>query len=325
MWQSSKNDHLSLDQKIRLNQHITEGGWFTVTDINSWKIYSQGQFRRVQTNENELSHTRWGYDIDIGAEYKFSDKSIILYNLGAETSAAQLGQLDESESFIDDWVATQGNFHLKSVWQMKNSFMWDFNNEHIHSVISIDHFYSRHPINGTTYRETDRFVRKWDNQDYKQNLKLKYWIEWKIIPEYFSTNYMIEYQHIVSKGKNYCHKGDYSDFLFNVIGMYKNWMLLFEIRELGNGLDGESRSFGKKEDSLMLTYQYRNLSLGAILFCFLNQDYRNNRRKGYNEWTPYEEWNKESPNQLILRLSYYLSWGKQKEGYNQRVKNEDTG
>ena len=66
------------------------------------------------------------------------------------------------------------------------------------------------------------------------------------------------------------------------------------------------------------------VSLGAVLFNFLNWDYRVDRLKGYNEWLPYHEWRLDPRKQLVFRLSYYLFWGKQKESYQQRVKNEDS-
>ena len=323
-YHDSRNYNLFTNQEIQLNQDITEGGVNTVTGINSWKIYVLGQFQRVQTKEYEVSSVKWNYILGVGLEHEFSDRSSLVYSFESESSAPKIGQLDESEYFIDDWSVARGNFYLKPVRQMKNSFMWDFKNEYLHSAFSADYLYCRHPINGSVYREANRFVRKWENQEYRQYLKLRYWVEWNIIPEYLSTNYMVEYHDVVSRGESYRHKGRYWDFLFNMIGMYKNWMLIFEMRELGNELEGEFRRFAKKEDYLFLTYRYGNLSVGAVLFCFLNRDYRNNRLKGYNEWLPYYQWELESRNQLVLKLSYYFSWGKQKEEYNQRIKNVDS-
>ena len=106
--------------------------------------------------------------------------------------------------------------------------------------------------------------------------------------------------------------------------MYKNWMFVFSIQELHNEFIGEVRNFGDKDDYILLTYKYRNLNLGVGMSRFLDRDYKTNRQKICNKYIPSSQWSIEANNLLVFKLSYSFFWGKQKESYNQRVKNEDT-
>ena len=323
-WHNANNDYLFLNQENRLNQHITEGGFLTMTNLNSWMIVLMGQLRRMQVSEGALSKTKWEYILHGECLYRFSDQEGIVYAIESVSNAPTLSQMDDSEYFVNDRIAVQGNFDLKTAQHVRNRLAMQFEYGSLNINLQAEHIYLWDQISYVTKRETDSFVYKWDNQGYKQDFNLDYWMQWRIIENYLSVNSSISYSNVISQGKNYKHKASFIDYQFDISGMYKNWMLVFFMAKINNKLSGEIRDYGKKEDYLFLTYKCQNLSLGGGIYCFLDPNYKANRRKVCNEWVSSHRWSTDAKNLLVFKLSYYFPWGKQKEGYKQRIKNVDS-
>ncbi len=322
-WFNANNDYMFMNQRSRLNQHITVGNWSTMTNLNSWILFTQAELYRVQNSETGLSKTKWEYMLHGELAYHFSDHEGIVYAIETESIVPTLSQMDESEYAINDRIVTKGNFYLKSARKVRQRLGGQFDYGAFNFQIQAEYINVWDQISYVTDREIDRFVYKWGNQGNCRDISLMYWMRWKVT-SWLLVNGWLTYHDVVSKGEKYKHQTSFFDYSFDIYGMYKNWMLSFSMGEEGNGLNGETRSYGRKTDILWLTYKFQNLDLGVGMCGFLGQDYKVNQQKVCNEWISSSRWNTSTRNIFSFRLSYYFSWGKQKEGYNQRVKNEDT-
>lgn len=322
-WFDVNNDYVFMNQKSRLNQHITVGSLSTMTNLNSWTLFAQGGFYRVQSSETGLSKTKWEYVLHGELAYHFSDHEGIGYVVETESIVPTLSQMDESEYAIDDRIVSKGNFHLKSAQKVRHLLSGQFDYGALNFQVQAEYINIQNYISYVTDRETNRFVYRWGNQGDWRDISLTYWMRWKIA-NWLLINGSFAYHDVVSKGEKYKHQTSFFDYSFEMYGMYKNWMLSFSMGEEGNGLNGETRSYGRKTDFLWLTYKFQNLDLGVGMCGFLGQDYKVNQRKVCNEWVSSSRWSTSTRNIFAFKLSYYFSWGKPKEGYNQRVKNEDS-
>ncbi|WP_099292311.1 MULTISPECIES: carboxypeptidase-like regulatory domain-containing protein [unclassified Butyricimonas] len=322
-WFNVNSNYMFMHQKSCLSQHITAGCLSTMTNLNSWVFFVQGELYRIQSSEIGLSKTKWEYMLHGELAYHFSDHEGIVYALETESIVPTLSQMDKSEYAIDDRIVTKGNFHLKSAQKVKHRLGGQFDYGTFNFQVQAEYINIWDQISYVIDRETNRFVYKWDNQGDWRDIRLTYWMRWKIT-NWLLVNGSFTYHDIVSKGEEYRHKDSFFDYSFEMYCTYKSWMLSFSLIEQGNELNGETRSYAKKDDFLSIRYKFGNLNIGAAVYGFLGLDRRIGRQKVCNEWISSDRWNIGVRNQFALTLSYYFPWGKQKEGYNQRVKNEDT-
>ena len=322
-WFNVNNDYVFMNQKSRLKQQITVGNWSTLTNLNSWVLFTQAELCRIQNSKAKLSKTKWEYTLHGELAYNFSDHEGIVYAIETASNIPTLSQMDESEYAIDDWIVTKGNFHLKSAQTVRHRFSGQFDYGRFNFQVQAEYVNTWDQISYVIDREKNYFVYRWDNQGDWRDIRLTYWMRWNIA-NWLLVNGSFTYHDVVSKGEDYKHKASFFDYSFEMYGMYKNWMLSFSIVEQGNELKGETRSYAKADDFLTVTYKFGNLNVGAGIYGFLGLDRKIGRQKVYNKWISSNRWSKGPRNQFALKLSYYFSWGKQKEGYNQRVKNEDT-
>lgn len=322
-WNKANNNYLSVDQKIRLSQYCTAAGWLTETDIKAWKLYTIGNFYRIRNRDSERSETKWSYYLQGCVAYNFSHGGVV-YALETGSEPPTTSRLDEGEYSIDEWVVGKGNFHLVPERHIRNRLAGEFEHGAFNFYFQAQHIYQWNHFSSVVYQEENRFILQSENQKYWSDLYLTSWVRWNVVQNYLSINCSVAYHNITSRGDNYKHNPSFFNYQLGLTGMYKNWTLFFEIRDFGNDFEGEVRYFGKKEDFIALAYSYGDLSFGASLYCFLDRGYKRSFRRSYNALIPFSRWSEEPRNMLVFKLSYFFSWGKQKEGYNQRVKNVDT-
>ena len=275
--------------------------------------------------ENGQSRWNWNYKFLLDLHYALNGNSSIGLHGGFDKNSPTLNETNSTLQQNDTWLWSCGNARLKP-WTVGNvqlnyeTYGEKFNLQIIGS-------YSHHfkPAMDEVLRQEGKFIQTTGNQKAMQDLTVMASAMVSLWQDYLTLQIIPMFFHHVSRGNHYTHRLTSWGYTGSLSGNYKNWQLVFQIRNQFKLLFGEYVQLAQITDGLVLSYSHKQWLFSIGTNEFLGRDYKCNEYKQLSASYGYHEYNTAPNGQISLKISYTLPFGRKTESRNQRLNNQDNG
>ena len=252
-------------------------------------------------------------------------KVFLRYNASLSGYAPSLSELSNVEQQVDAYQVRRGNPDLRSVTYFTNRLSGAYRTDGINVELSARYSYDDQPIMEETFYEDGMFVRAYANQKGFHRLNLQANLQFQPFKQYVSINLNPFFNRYISQGNTYLHTHSNWGFRGNVVGMYKQWMLMADMFTSYHELWGETINKGETMHTVALGYNKGKWGIQAMMVNPFTDDYHQGV-ENVSKLAPNKQlaFSKNFTQMFMLNVSFNLNFGKQKSLVSKRIENADT-
>ena len=219
----------------------------------------------------------------------------------------------------------RGNPDLRSVTYFTNRLSGAYRTDGINVELSARYSYDDKPIMEETFYEDGMFVRAYANQKGFHRLNLQANLQLQPFKQYVSINLNPFFNRYVSQGNAYLHTHSNWGFRGNIVGMYKQWMLMADMFTSYHELWGETINKGETMHTVAFGYNKGKWGIQAMMVNPFTDDYHQGV-ENVSKLAPNKQlaFSKNLTRMFMLNVSFNLNFGKQKPLASKRIENADT-
>ena len=252
-------------------------------------------------------------------------KVFLRYNASLSGYAPSLSELSDVEQQVDAYQVRRGNPDLRSVTYFTNRLSGAYRTDGINVELSARYSYDDKPIMEETFYEDGMFVRAYANQKGFHRLNLQANLQLQPFKQYVSINLNPFFNRYVSQGNAYLHTHSNWGFRGNIVGMYKQWMLMADMFTSYHELWGETINKGETMHTVAVGYNKGKWGIQAMMVNPFTDDYHQGI-ENVSKLAPNKQlaFSKNLTRMFMLNVSFNLNFGKQKSLASKRIENADT-
>ena len=252
-------------------------------------------------------------------------KAFLRYNASLSGYAPSLSELSNVEQQVDAYQVRRGNPDLRSVTYFTNRLSGAYRTDGMNVELSARYSYDDQPIMEETFYEDGMFVRAYANQKGFHRLNLQANLQFQPFKQYVSINLNPFFNRYISQGNTYLHTHSNWGFRGNVVGMYKQWMLMADMFTSYHELWGETINKGETMHTVALGYNKGKWGIQAMMVNPFTDDYHQGV-ENVSKLAPNKQlaFSKNFTRMFMLNVSFNLNFGKQKSLASKRIENADT-
>lgn len=276
-------------------------------------------------NENGQSHWDWKYKLLLNLNYLVNETSSFNLISGFDKESPTLTESNTAMQQNDFWLWTCGNKNLKSWTIGRAKLTYEINKKHATFYFSGSYYHHFKPAMDEVFRQPDKFIQTYNNQKSMQDIIFNAIGYFNLWDDYITLQINPMFRHHISKGNHYTHRLTSWSYTGSLLGCYKNWQIVFQIRDQFKTLFGEHIQLAQITDELIINYRHKQWLFSLGINEFLGRNYKCNEYKQLSEYYSFHEYTTAPNCQVSFKLSYTLPFGRKMESKNQRLNNQDNG
>lgn len=314
------------DVQSKVSMNTAETSLFTEYQSKWGKlnyIFGLGAMRTYY-KQGGLAQEKYFFRPTLNLSYPLG-KVYLRYNAAMSGYAPSLSALSDVEQPMDVYQVRKGNPGLKSVTYFTNRLSVSSRMKYINLELSARYSYDSKPIMEETIYENDMFVRTYDNQKGFHRLNLQTNIQFKPYKQYISINLNPFFNRYISVGNKYTHTHSNLGFRGSIVGMYKNWVVMADVKTSYHELFGETIKKGEAIHTIAIGYNKQKWAVRMMAMNPFTKDYHQGV-ENVSKLAPSKQlaFSRDMSPMFMLNVSFNLSFGKQKKAQKQRIENTDT-
>ena len=325
-WSRIDNRFRSLeDMEVRIKSNLAEVWAELSRATEKWqnRIGIGGYAQYFE--ENGQSCWEWKYKAMLASSYSISENSTLNLTASLDRETPTLTGMTSAIRQNDEWLQTRGNPEAQP-WSV-GKVQLDCEIYRPKYSICAGGVYTYHfePVMDEFIRQDKMFVMTNRNQKSMQNIVFMVDGNFNLWKDYISLQITPMFRYYISRGKEYTHRLSSWSYTGNLFGNYKNWQIVFQIRNQFRILYGENVQLAQIWDKLMVSYTHKQWLFSVGIDDFLGRNYRCNEEKQLSGYYGYHEYTTAPHGQISLQISYTLPFGRKTESKDQRLNNQDDG
>lgn len=342
-----ETDYIRQWRKSRLTAGLTWNGYFnrstyvtsgnTVYHQNQNKLYAFAEYMQmlgpvtatagigIEYNEQYLRESgRSLHSLHAKPRINVTwrkDWSMLRLTAGTYTRTPSLSETNPTVQQIDRFQFQTGNPDLKSYSIWNASINWAQSFKRINSSLQVGYWStSSDAIAPIYFWDNDRHLIKTFTNGHKNSM---WW--WRasasidVIPDWLTIDGYIRMTRNYSSGPGYSHHNTSWSGNVDAIASHWGFQLIFSYMRANTDLTGEVLNRQESFNSIMLNYTWRNWQFGTGLMMPFGR--YNQETTQLNRYYSYSQIMRSDfiERMAIVKISYNLQWGKQKEGARKRI------
>lgn len=257
--------------------------------------------------------------------YNIRKNLFVKYNVYTSCYALSLSDLSDVTQEMDMYQVRRGNPDLNNVRFVSNSLYVSWRNKFVNIDLSGRYSYDSKPFMEESVLEGERVVRTVANQKGFHRINLQSTIQVRPYKDYISIGLTPFFNRYISLGNSYTHTHSNWGMRGNIIGMYKNWLLMAEMNTSYHTLWGETIGTDEAVHSVALGYNRDKWSVQAMVVNPFTSVYKRSV-ENVSMVAPYRQiaFSEDFSRMFVVNVSFNLDFGRQRKGYNKRINNSDT-
>ena len=324
--QATMDNEYDGDEKIKVSMNTAETSFFSEYQSKVGMLnYTLGiGVLRTSYRQGESSQEKYFFRPTLNLSYSLG-KVYLRYNASLSGYAPSLSALSNVEQAMDAYQVRRGNPNLNSVTYFTNRISASYRNKWMNLDFSTRYSYDNKPIMEETIYEDGKFVRTYDNQKGLHRLMLQASLQLRPFKEYLSINLTPYLNRYISQGNAYLHTHSNRGFRGSIVGMYKHWVFMADMKTSYHDLEGETITKGEAIHSIALGYNKEKWALQMMVMNPFTRDYHQGR-ENVSKLAPSRQlaFSRDLCPMFMLNVSFNLSFGKQKQMASKRIDNSDT-
>lgn len=279
---------------------------------------------RIYYKQGCLTQEKYFFRPSLNVFYNLG-KVYLRYNAQMSGYAPSLSALSDVAQPMDAYQVRKGNPGLKSVNYFTNHLSVSSRMKCLNLELSARYSYDKKPIMEEVIYENGMFVRTFDNQKGFHRLNLQANIQIKPYKQYISISLNPFFNRYISQGNKYTHTHSNFGFRGSVVGMYKNWVVMADMKTSYHELFGETIKQGEAIHTIAIGYNKQKWAVQMMAMNPFTRDYHQ-EVKNVSAVAPSKQlaFSRDLSPMFMLNVSFNLSFGKQKKTQKQRIENADT-
>lgn len=283
-----------------------------------------GVSRSFLKQEGDQEYETYTFRPTFSLRYAVTNNFFLRLNGQIKNMPPSLSELSAVEQYIDSLQILRGNPELSPFKLYQTAFYTEYNLNKFTISADVSYLNMPNPIMESTYQQGNLFIQTYENQTRAQKLwssiTLKVGMLWDILQ--LSVTGGANYH--LMEGNSYSHR--YTNWYYQamVYATYKNWIFMFSQYSAWNNFWGETLTGGENGQEVLLTYKYKNISIGGGV----NNPFNKYRVIDEN-WNQYinklkTRYIDESSCRVLLKFSWNFNIGRQLKIANKKVYNRDS-
>jgi hypothetical protein len=131
--------------------------------------------------------------------------------------------------------------------------------------------------------------------------------------------------HFDSRGQDYSHQYTNPYYQIRLMAQYKQWGLMFQLRNRQTQMWGETITYGENIQLLAFKFSQKQYSIEAGIYYPFSSTYKIGSER-INSLASSESWlyTKENTKLLLLRFTYNLDYGRKYKAAKKKLNNSDS-
>lgn len=328
----AKHNHATMDNvyqsdiNSKVSMNTAETSLFTEYQSKLGQlnyIFGMGVMR-IYYKQGCLTQEKYFFRPSLNVFYNLG-KVYLRYNAQMSGYAPSLSALSDVAQPMDAYQVRKGNPSLKSVNYYTNRLSISSRMKCLNLELSARYSYDNNPIMEETIFENGMFVRTYDNQKGFHRLNLQANIQIKPYKQYISISLNPFFNRYISQGNEYTHTHSNLGFRGSIVGMYKNWVVMADMKTSYHELFGETIKQGEAIHTIAIGYNKQKWAVQMMAMNPFSRDYHQ-EVENVSAMAPSKQlaFSRDLSPMFMLNVSFNLSFGKQKKAQKQRIENADT-
>ena len=276
----------------------------------------------TMANRNNPNST-WSFRPRLSAAYRLSRTSQFRLNFTMWPTTPGLSQTDSEPQQIDGFQYQIGNPDLHTYNSYRTSLQYNLSLNRINAVIETRWTTRPGAIAPWLNWVDDRLITSFENSRKQTEWQVSIAPQVEVIPKIFSITGSIRYSHSSSSGTGYRHVLDDWSGHLSLNGMYRQFALIVSFDRNPANLTGEIINTGEKTSDIALSYRIKGLQAAVGMFMpFTRYRMSSESLARYNKNCNILR-SRSFDKMAFLRLSYNISWGKQKKAIRKLINTSD--
>lgn len=294
------------------------GEYFHRINKVSLSVGMGAQYTDIKFRETQQGSNSWNVRPRFTATYRHSTESMFLFSFTSWQNTPSLSQTNITPSQTDGIQWQVGNPNLKTSSSYQIMMRYKYTLKRMSGSFMVQGVTTPKDIATYLYWDDDKLFTSYENSKGRKQLALSWSPQIEMVPKWVTLSGTLLYILEESEGKGYKHVN--RDWSGNVELQAQHWgfSLSLQYEKSPHRLTGESYHWGESVSSVLLGYRYKNWQFGAGAICpFTKYDQGSELVNRYNSNEYHMRLNM-SP-MYIVRASYNIHWGHQKQGVNKIV------
>ena len=277
------------------------------------------QYTSIDNREVGTSSHKWSFRPRFSARWRYNDVSSYRLIFQSWTTNPSLSETNPTEQIIDGFQYQVGDPNLKPYMNYRVTAQYNFSLPWMEGAVRGRYTTSRNAIMPFMQWNDDRLMTSYANGGKFESWQILFSPEFNIIPDWLMASASVCFEHMQTSGVGYKHHLNDLTYDVTLMANHWNWGLMLQVEEQGKSLWGETITKAEFMTTAAVTYNWRDFQFMAGMmmpFGKYNQGSEQLNRYNSNVQTLHSHFITHMP---FIKVSYNLSWGKQKRGASRRI------
>jgi hypothetical protein len=283
--------------------------------------FSRSWFREAGRGYNFLT-----FRPTLHLSHAFGPKIYLLYSFSSSPVLPTLASLNDVSLKEDLYRTKMGNPDLTPYRSYGNKLNLNYVNGIVRSNVYLEFTYCDKPIMEQVYRVDDSFIFTQINQKrFTQSTGEMECAVGPFLKKVLTVQLRGGINYFNSKGQNYTHRYVNPYCQLRLIGQYKQWSVMAQLRSHQNRMWGETITYGENMQLVAAKYARGRMTIEAGMY-FPFEDVFKTGSERKTEIAPQQSWiyTKESARLLILKLTCNVDYGRNYRAMRKKLNNSDS-
>lgn len=290
-----------------------------------WGVQGSLAASRIRYSQGDRSTADFSLQPSARLTCQPSERLFLRYGIGLQTQSPPLSALSDVTQEIQAGMARRGNPGLKPFRILNQQLTADYGDNRLLFIsLAVSYRHEYHPVMETVLYEDGTFIRTYDNQLSFRRLGAEATVTLTPWREHLSLSVTPLLYRYFSRGNDYRHAYAICRLKVDADFTWGNWLFSYQtMMGAANTMYGEESLEERNMNVVLAGYKRERWSVQAGVFNAFVPEYWMETRN-YNALTPFASRAHCSRNTyLALKLSFHLRYGRQMDGHDRQVNNED--
>lgn len=277
------------------------------------------QYTSIDNREAGVSSHKWSFRPRLSALWRYGLVSSWRVDLQSWSVNPTLSQTNPAEQILDGFQYQVGDPGLKPYMNYRVTAYYNFSLPWMEGAVRGRYTTSRDAIMPYMQWKGDRLMTSFANGGNFTAWQILVSSDFNIIPEWLMASGTLCFEHQRTHGLGYKHHINTVSYDFTLMANHWNWGVMLQVEEGGKSLWGETVEKAEFRTTAAVTYDWRDFQFVAGMmmpFGKYNQGTEVLNRYNTHSQTLKSHFVTHMP---FIRISYNLTWGKQKRGASRLI------
>jgi hypothetical protein len=276
-----------------------------------------------QENEQEY-YESWTFNPRLTLFRPLTANSSIRLKGSINNQMPSFANLSAVEQVIDSFQILRGNPSLKPHLRYLSDLNYDWKKGLFYVSLQLGYEYLPSAIMEEKYREENRIVQTWNNQNNWQCLSTSVFLRVGPVKDILQFSINGGFNRYISHGNSYRHVYNHPYLNAQLSAMYKNFSADGMWIVSPNRFYGETMEGGERMHLLLLNYKYKQASFGLGMICpFTGNFYVTTENRSATASYQKKIYNNDYPRLVVFRFACNFSFGRKYQSGQKQLNNTD--